>query len=335
MKALFPFAAVIVLILLVYAGIEGAHMYELFGVIVPYAAFLIFVAGVIARVVGWGRSPVPFRIPTTCGQQKTLPWIKQDKVENPSTTGGVIVRMLMEIFLFRSLFRNLKTELHGTEKDPKIVYGSAKWLWMAGMAFHYTFFFILFRHLRFFFQNVPWPVHVAERVDSFLQIGVPLLYLSDVVFLFAVTYLFLRRVFIPQVKYISQAADYFPLFLIMGIGASGVLMRYFTKVHVVGVKSLAMGLASLTPPTRGLNEIGVMFYIHLTLISVLAAYFPWSKLMHAGGVLLSPTRNLANNSRMTRHINPWNYPVHVHTYEEYEEEFRDKMKAAGIPVEKE
>ncbi|HDH57003.1 MAG TPA: menaquinol oxidoreductase, partial [Bacteroidetes bacterium] len=52
-------------------------------------------------------------------------------------------------------------------------------------------------------------------------------------------------------------------------------------------------------------------------------------------VFLSPTRNLANNNRMKRHVNPWNYDVKVHTYEEYEEEFRDVMKAAGLPLEKE
>jgi nitrate reductase gamma subunit len=34
-------------------------------------------------------------------------------------------------------------------------------------------------------------------------------------------------------------------------------------------------------------------------------------------------------------VNPWNHPVKFRTYEEYEDEFRDKMKAAGIPVEKE
>ncbi|MEK7741890.1 MAG: respiratory nitrate reductase subunit gamma, partial [Nitrospirota bacterium] len=149
----------------------------------------------------------------------------------------------------------------------------------------------------------------------------------------AVTYLFLRRVFIPQVKYISLAADYFPLFLIFGIAASGVLMRYFYKVHIVGVKELAMGLVSLTPVIP--QGIGVIFYIHLFLISILLAYFPLSKLMHMAGVFLSPTRNMVNNSRMVRHINPWNYPVHVHTYEEYENDFREKMKKAGIPVEKE
>jgi nitrate reductase gamma subunit len=56
--------------------------------------------------------------------------------------------------------------------------------------------------------------------------------------------------------------------------------------------------------------------------------------MHMGGVFLSPTRNLANNNRVKRHINPWDYPVKVHTYEEWEEEFRDKIKAAGLPLEK-
>ena len=57
--------------------------------------------------------------------------------------------------------------------------------------------------------------------------------------------------------------------------------------------------------------------------------------MHAGGIFLSPTRNLANTTRAIRHINPWNYDVHTHTYDEYEEEFREKMKEAGLPLEKE
>jgi nitrate reductase gamma subunit len=57
--------------------------------------------------------------------------------------------------------------------------------------------------------------------------------------------------------------------------------------------------------------------------------------MHMGGIFLSPTRNLANNNRMRRHVNPWNYEVKTHTYEEYEDEFRPVMIAAGLPVEKE
>jgi len=67
---------------------------------------------------------------------------------------------------------------------------------------------------------------------------------------------------------------------------------------------------------------------------VLAMYFPSSKLMHMGGVFLSPTRNLANNSREKRHINPWNPDVKIRTYAEYEDEFREKMIKADLPVEK-
>ncbi len=41
--------------------------------------------------------------------------------------------------------------------------------------------------------------------------------MTDGVLLAAVTYLFIRRVGLPQVRYISLIADYFPLFLILAI----------------------------------------------------------------------------------------------------------------------
>ena len=279
MKILFPFFAVIALVLLVFAGVNMAGMYFLFGIVIPYAALVVFLIGVLYRVMKWGSSPVPFHIPTTCGQQKSLPWIKQNKIENPSGSLGVIVRMALEVLVFRSLFRNLKTEL----KDGKVVYGLEKWLWMAGLAFHWSFLIILVRHLRFFAENVPPVIKLIESLDSFLQVGVPLFYITDAVILVAVTYLFFRRVYILQIKYISLAADHFPLFLILGIAISGVLMRYFFKVHIVGVKQLAMGLVSFKPSIP--EGIGVLFYIHMFLISVLFAYFPFSKLMHMGEFL--------------------------------------------------
>jgi nitrate reductase gamma subunit len=131
-------------------------------------------------------------------------------------------------------------------------------------------------------------------------------------------------------RYISLASDYFPLFLIIGIAFTGILMRYFTKVDIVGVKEFTMSLATFKPHI--VNGIGSIFYVHLFFVSVLLAYFPFSKLMHLGGIFMSPTRNMANNTRFKRHINPWNYPVKVHTYEAYEDEFREKMVEAGLPV---
>ncbi len=327
MGALFSFVVVILLILVAYVGVAAAGLQSIFGIVIPYVAVLTFIVGVVYRVIKWGRSPVPFPIATTGGQQKSLPWIKQAKLDNPSSTTGVIGRMVLEVLLFRSLFRNTKSEL----RDGKLGYGSAKWLWVAAIAFHWSFWIVLLRHIRLFATPVPSFVNVLENLDGFLQIGVPRLFLTGVILLLAVTYLLLRRFYVPQVRYISLASDYFPLFLIMAIASTGILMRYFFRVDIVGVKELTMGLVSFNPVIPA--GVGTIFYIHVFLVSTLFIYFPFSKLMHMGGVFLSPTRNLANNSRMVRHANPWNYPVKVHTYDEYEEEFREKMINAGIPIE--
>jgi nitrate reductase gamma subunit len=330
MGLLFSFFAVITLGAIAFIGVKAASLRYVFGVVIPYAAFLTFIVGVIYRVLQWARVPVPFRIPTTGGQEKSFPWIKANPIDNPSNALGVIIRMAFEVLLFRSLFRNTKVELRD---GPKIAYGSTKWLWLGGLVFHWTFLIILTRHLRFFFEPIPLVITILESLDGFFQVGAPVLYLTDLAFLGAVTFLFLRRVIVPQLRYISLAADYFPLFLIGAIGFSGVLMRYFYKTDVVGIKEITMGLITFSPVIPA--TVGTIFYIHLFLVSALFAYFPLSKLMHMAGVFLSPTRNLANNNRAVMHVNPWNYPVKVHTYEEYEDDFRDKMKAAGLPVEKE
>lgn len=330
MKVIFSFIAVLFLVLIAYTGATVMNAQFVLGIVIPYLAVLLFIGGIIFRILKWGSSPVPFRIPTTCGQQKSLPFIKQNKLECPSGMMGVLGRMALEVFFFRSLFRNLKTQLND---GVRLTYGEAKWLWLAGMAFHYSFLVILIRHLRFFMTPLPAAVATISALDGFLQVGTPLLYLTDLVLLAAVTYLFIRRVTLPQVRYISLVADYFPLFLILAIATSGVLMRYFTKTDIVSVKMLTLGLISFNPAVP--NGIGPVFYVHLFLICILFAYFPFSKLVHMAGVFMSPTRNLANNNRAKRHINPWNYPVHVHTYAEYEDDFRDKMKKAGLPVEKE
>jgi nitrate reductase gamma subunit len=287
------------------------------------------VGGLTARVIGWARSPVPFRIPTTCGQQKSLPWIRQAKVENPSTTSGVVARMALEILCFRSLFRNTRTELrHG-----RLHYASTKWLWAAGLAFHYAFLVVVLRHLRFFLEPVPGFVLALARVDGFFQIGLPAVFATTLVFLGAVTFLFLRRVVSAQLRYLSLATDYFPLFLLLAIGLSGAWLRHVSKIDVPAAKAAVIGLVRLAPDAA--QGVGAAFYVHLFLVSALLAYFPFSKLVHGAGALLSPTRNLTANSREVRHVNPWNAPLPVHTYAEYEDEFRDRMRDAGLPLEKE
>ena len=331
MRLLYPFIAVLALVLIAFLGAQVPGGQNLFGVVLPYLAFAIFLGGFVYRVVNWAKSPVPFRIPTTCGQEQSLPWVKQNKLDNPSTKMGVVGRMLLEVFAFRSLFRNTRAEVHD---GPKLAYGSSKYLWLFGLLFHYCFLVIVLRHMRLFTDPMPGFVHQLEFWDGILQVGVPVLYQTDVIFVLAITFLFLRRVVMPYLRYISLPADYFPLFLIFGIAVTGILMRYFIRVDVVAIKQLTVGLATFSPMISG--QIGSIFFIHVFLVSVLLAYFPFSKLMHLGGVFMSPTRNMMNNSRMVRHINPWNDPnIKPHAYADYEDEFREFMVEAEIPVEKE
>jgi nitrate reductase gamma subunit len=200
------------------------------------------------------------------------------------------------------------------------------------LAFHWSFLFILLRHLRFFIEPIPGWLLSAQNLDGFFQIGAPVIYATDFVIAIALIYLLLRRIFDLRIRYISLFTDYFALFLLIGLAVSGFLMRYFTKTDLIGVKQLTQSLVSFAPVIP--EGVGEIFFVHLFLLSALVAYFPFSKLMHMGGVFLSPTRNLANNNRSKRHLNPWNYPVKVHSYEEWEEEFRDKIIASGLPLEK-
>ena len=327
MKVIYPLVAVLLLAAVGYLG-AAAGLDFLFGVIIPYLSVLLFFVGFTWRIFDWMKSPVPFRIPTTCGQAKSLKWIKRDELESPSGFWGVVGRMSLEVLFFRSLFRNNKAEI---APGPSLAYASSKWLWMAGLIFHWSLLVIVLRHYRFFLASIPGFVESLESVDGFLQITLPTLYITDLLLVLAVTFLVLRRLASAQMRIISLSTDYFPLFLILAIALSGISMRYLDKVDIVAVKVLVQGLVSFQFDAPG--EIGAIFYVHLFLVCVLASYFPFSKLMHMGGIFLSPTRNLANNSREKRHINPWNPEVKFRTYNEYEDEFREKMVKADLPTE--
>ena len=340
LSILFSSFAVIVVVLIPWIGVGAFDLRILFGIIIPYAAMITFFVGIVVRVIDWSRSPVPFRIPTTAGQEWSFPWIKSNPIDNPKGTGGVVIRMIFEVLTFRSLFRNTRLEYRRIDGAPKIDYEWEKWLWLAALVFHYSFFVIFLRHFRFFTEPVPGFVTLLQNLDGFMQMGaapfngfgLPGVYLTDMLLMAAVTWLLLRRILYSQIRYVSLPADYFPLLLIISLGFSGMLMRYLFRVDVTKVKELAIGLFKFSPVAP--EGIGVLFYIHLFILCVLIAYFPFSKLMHLAGIFLSPTRNLSNNSRFVRHVNPWNYLVKTHTYEEYEDEFRDLMIEAGLPVEK-
>ena len=327
MRAFYALIAVLTLGLFGWLG-AGFPMFA--GVWLPGVALGVFVVGVVVNVVGWSNAPVPFRITSVAGQQASLPWIRHSPLDSPRNGREAALRVALDVLLFRALFRNTSVRRDG-KRLP--FYTSERLLWAAALAFHYALLIVVVRHLRFFFDPPPAVLAVIDRVDGFFQLTVPTFFASDVVLLGGLLFLLGRRLIDRRMRYLSLAADYFPLFLLVAIGATGVYMRYFAKVDLLAVKSLALGLVTLQP--RVPRSMDAWFAVHLMLVSALLVYFPFSKLMHMGGIFFSPTRNLANDNRRRRHVNPWNPQVEVHTYAQWEDEFRDKLVAAGYTLDNE
>lgn len=333
MGFLLAIVLVCALALIAYVGVAVLGLTAVFGVALPYIAIALFVFGFIYRIVNWSKSPVPFNIATTCGQAKSLDFIKYNPIDNPTTKPAVVLRMILEVVFFRSLFRNSRAEL---TKDGDIAYQWEKWLWIFALLFHWGMFFTLIRHFRFFTAHVPAWVDVLDKIDGVILIDLKPVYITGFFFIAGVTLLLLRRLYMPKVRYISLLNDYFPLLLLLGIAITGMCMHYLpaTRVDISHIRELMLGIVTFQPIVVEPGAISAMFFIHLTLVCTLLIYFPWSKLMHAAGVFMSPTRNMRTNSREIRHINPWNPVVEFHSYMEYEDEFREKMEKAGIPLEK-
>jgi nitrate reductase gamma subunit len=297
-----------------------------------YAAAAMFVCGVAWRVWGWARTPEPFRIPTTSGQQRALAWIAPSRVESPSTRLGVFGRLCLEGFLFRSLFRNTAfvPPAARTDAAPGPVFLERKALWLGGLALHWSLLVIVVRHLRLFVEPVPRSVAALAALDGFFDLGAPRWYATDAVVAVALVYLLARRLRDPLLRYVSLPADYLALAALMAVAGTGIVVRYVVRTDLVAVRGYALGLAAFAPVA--LPAMSYWLAAHLAAVSFLLAVLPFTKMVHAAGIWLSPTRNQANDSRRRRHVNPWNAPAAVHDREAWQDEFRDKLLAAGLPI---
>jgi nitrate reductase gamma subunit len=207
---------------------------------------------------------------------KTPSPLKIPTTPAPKESMGVVMRLIPEILFFRSLLKGGTTE---------------KILWVGGWFFHITFLFIVLRHLRYF-------VYPVETVMMFQQIGI----YAGWIFPIALLILIVRRFTNDRLAVISLFQDYFILVLILGIGLTGLLMKYYLRTNLVDVKAFTLGLVTFSPTAM---PDSTLFLIHFFLVLVLLVYFPFSKLMHAWGVLVSPARAQVDNPREVRHVNPW------------------------------
>jgi nitrate reductase gamma subunit len=192
----------------------------------------------------------------------------------PTTTGGVVLRMTREVVFFESLFK------------------SNLWIWGLGMMFHASLALVLMRHLRYFTEPV-W-----EWVALIQPFGI----YAGITMLLGLCGLWGRRLFVERIRYISTPSDHLMLVLLIGIAASGLLMKFVAHTDVIAVKGYFLGLMHLDIQSLPADPL---LFVHLSLVVSLLVVFPFSKLLHAPGVFFSPTRNQKDNPREQRHLSAW------------------------------
>ena len=205
---------------------------------------------------------------------KTPSPLKIPTTPAPINPIGAAIRVLQDVIYFNSLFKG------------------NKWTWLGGIMFHYAFLLVVLRHLRYFIYPVSGWDMALQNVGIYAGILLPV----------AVLYLLMRRTTVDRTMFVSSLADYFVLALIFGIAVTGLLMKFYLRPFMVDVKGFVLGLVTLNFSNVPVEPV---FLLHFTLVMALLAYFPFSKLMHAGGVFFSPTRHQCDNPREKRHINPW------------------------------
>ena len=234
---------------------------SLFFIGLAYFATFAFVAGLVWRLIGYLRTPMPLPHALTPA---------------PKTEGGSVLRILGDVTIFPNLFK------------------ADKWLWGGAWVFHIALAAVLFRHVRYFTYPVPGIILYMETVALFF----------GSLFGVAALFLFWRRLGLPRTLYISNVPDYFVLVLLGLVAGTGLMVSYWLHVNIVDVKGFMLGLMTFHPVEVPRHPL---FLLHLFFVLVLMIYFPFSKLLHAGGVFFSPSRHqpFQVQERGKRYVNPY------------------------------
>jgi len=191
----------------------------------------------------------------------------------PVTRTGVVVRMAKEVVFFESLFK------------------ANKWTWLFGWVFHAALVLVTLRHLRYFTEPVWFWVQWAQSFGLYAGLAM----------VAGLAGLWVRRFTVDRVRYISAPSDHLMLLLLIGIAASGLLMKYVAHTDIVALKAFVLGLLYFDWQPLPADPV---LLVHLGSVLVLLIIFPFSKLLHAPGLFFSPGRNQVDNAREKRYVAP-------------------------------
>ena len=192
----------------------------------------------------------------------------------PVTQAGVVARMAKEVVFFESLFK------------------ANKWTWLFGWVFHAALLLVLMRHLRYFTEPVWFWVRWVQPFGMYAGFAM----------VAGLAGLWVRRFTVDRVRYISSPSDHLMLLLLIGIAATGLMMKYVAHTDILSLKAFILGLIYFDWQPIPADPV---LLVHLSLVLALMIIFPFSKLLHAPGVFFSPGRNQVDNPREKRHLAPW------------------------------
>ena len=224
------------------------------GVVVPYVAVLVFLAGIAYRIYTWKKLPAP---------SMTL-------FPAPPTGQGNAINTLKEALLFKSLFNGDRL------------------LWLFAWIFHAVLALIVVGHFRVF-TNVDAILRALGMSDQAIQaMSSTAGGAAGVVILVTVALLLVRRVTLPRVREITGAADYLALLLIGAIIITGNMMRFGPEHFDLALtRDYFAGLATFSNVT-GMDALkNSLFLVHMCLAWVLIMCIPFSKILHFGGIFFT------------------------------------------------
>lgn len=226
----------------------------LIGVILPYVAVAVFVAGMAYRIYTWKKMPSP---------PMTLFPAPADKKANAANTAR-------ETFLFQSLFKGDRL------------------LWLIAWSFHVVLALIFLGHIRVFTDADGLLMSFGLNAEQIQAMSSGVGGAAGIVILLTAVLLLIRRMVVSRVREISGLGDYFALLLIGGIILTGNAMRFSGEHFDLALtRDYFAGLATFQNVTQAAALEHSQFLLHMCLALLLVMLIPFSKILHFGGIFFT------------------------------------------------
>ena len=225
------------------------------GVILPYVAVLVFLGGMIWRVVTWKKLASP---PMTL-------------FPAPATEADNKLNVAKEVLFFKSLF-------HGDRV-----------LWCFAWIFHVLLALIFLGHFRVITGMIDATLEtMGMSKEGILAMSGGAGGAAGIVILFAVVLLLARRAMLPRVREVTGVPDVLALLLIGAIIITGNIMRFGSEHFDLALtREYFAALATFSDVTAMEALKNGTFLVHMCLALILIMLIPFSKILHLGGIFFT------------------------------------------------